>query len=1447
MSMEVKNDDTSNGDQIDKENQKSIIIENKLNKEDEIIQKNLEKYIKFIKSNFCGEENNNIKEEESKNIIEEYFENKNILKNKEKLIAFIEELKIILKTGNNTIIPFLDLCPILIKSYIDSELDEEQGNNELKYIEIFDLLKYNSFISREYLYQIYDYFARLFYLMLSLNESDKRLNKFKKVIELWNIIYTFNPSNYPQIEFYNQKEKKMKTDSCQNNTSSFCLLGTGFEFELNEEVFPSHYFQIRIFFSNNIFDEINDDSVILNIEDIKDKTNSIKLTMKEVKNEIKNKDENLYNIEIHISEEIKFIAKYNNLIQNDNISFPIKTKGFNYNKIHILDNFFGRVEKLFFLKVKLVEEGFYSEPNEIMPLLSIENLPYFDENLIKNLRFINSNLAKINYINYLEPTFNLVDYFLGIKPFIPFIPLINGIYQNAKITNINGVNKKMFLSDVFEKIILNFLSIILKIKDNKKPPVKGKKSAKSLNQNIDENFEVISNIKKDNIIQKYDLFVFYIILSIPSEFFFKWGIENDSNNSFNEEKIKNYKDIINEMSQKIITVQEDLCVLFPIINSKNVNDFYQNLDGEVFNDKMKKDFEELLSPLLANYSYQQLFRKLMKELFIYNRLWSVKEFFFSKDNIDNSDECFNKLKIKYKQISYYTRSFEQPLLYPVLEFNQYIPKFNKFQSKELFNHDLKEAVSYNFHLQQTPLLERIKQYLENNDIYHPTEQYDCCLVKKGYHVKGKLIVIESIINAKNKEFSLIFESFDSEESQTCNKNNLKKVSKNKSKNDNLCYGAVFHSPHKEMDRKIVIKSNDINIVFIRNYFKLTSAIEIFTKKNKSYYFNFTEHLEKTNILKLFDVTHNFQKICKNTKKYFSRYYNKNQENRLFSFLSEEFPNSLGNRLEIINRYDLLILINLLSNRSFKDLYQYPVFPILYKPSGILENEKEKERDLSKHLGLQEISLKSQKRMQLIKGLDDESDDCDYRGKSKENYIFNIHYSNPTFTCNYLIRVFPYSLYAIEFQGDGFDSPNRQFYCMEKSLDNTLSQKSDLREFIPELYYFPDLFFNKNQLKLGTLSTGEEIDDMYIKNKNENKLDKYNYLKELKNYFMNDEKLNLNSWIDLIFGINQDKCHDMGRDYYSKSKYIRINKKEQIKEISESFNLDLVEFGVQPFKIFDAKFPLENRKELDINNLTNFKLYEFYDSHLEVKNNEKMCFLFEWDEYLNYKKYMISLVGDNFDSYDLKINKYYKYLFKGNVFGDVIISKIKIDVKNDDYCNDKCETKNFNILNDIFTGKLPETKIYEPKKEKYQNYNEEIILRDHYKPIKYIDYNPRLNLFLSYGLDGYINIYLFPNYKLVRTIKVKDITKSDDVLLKIALISYPYPMIFFQDNKYIYILTINGDFINKKEYQKNTIFIPFIDKILGLSNDSIYEYIYQEEEKNISIKAFDLPSFTYYIK
>ena len=51
------------------------------------------------------------------------------------------------------------------------------------------------------------------------------------------------------------------------------------------------------------------------------------------------------------------------------------------------------------------------------------------------------------------------------------------------------------------------------------------------------------------------------------------------------------------------------------------------------------------------------------------------------------------------------------------------------------------------------------------------------------------------------------------------------------------------------------------------------------------------------------------------------------------------PSKWDTKLLFYNNYDLLAIINLLSNHSFKDLYQYPIFPILYKPNRILEFEK----------------------------------------------------------------------------------------------------------------------------------------------------------------------------------------------------------------------------------------------------------------------------------------------------------------------------------------------------------------------------------------------------------------------------------------------------------------------------------------------------------------------------
>ena len=133
------------------------------------------------------------------------------------------------------------------------------------------------------------------------------------------------------------------------------------------------------------------------------------------------------------------------------------------------------------------------------------------------------------------------------------------------------------------------------------------------------------------------------------------------------------------------------------------------------------------------------------------------------------------------------------------------------------------------------------------------------------------------------------------------------------------------------------------------------------------------------------------------------------------------------------------------------------------------------------------------------------------------------------------------------------------------------------------------------------------------------------------------------------------------------------------------------------------------------------------------------------------------------------------------------------------------------------------------------------ITDHYKQIKYIDFNPRLNLFLSYSLDGFINIYTFPKCKLVRTIKVNNITKSKEILIKIVLVSNPFPMVFFNDKDNMYTLTLNGELIKIEKIKNKDIKIyPCIDKNCGLINDYIILSIDKVKENLSNTIQLSLP-------
>ena len=69
-------------------------------------------------------------------------------------------------------------------------------------------------------------------------------------------------------------------------------------------------------------------------------------------------------------------------------------------------------------------------------------------------------------------------------------------------------------------------------------------------------------------------------------------------------------------------------------------------------------------------------------------------------------------------------------------------------------------------------------------------------------------------------------------------------------------------------------------------------------------------------------------------------------------------------------FDILIMINILSNRSYIDLFQYPVFPLLYFYD--IKNKIGKfNRVLKKHIGFQTITEKGKQRKEFFMNLSKE--------------------------------------------------------------------------------------------------------------------------------------------------------------------------------------------------------------------------------------------------------------------------------------------------------------------------------------------------------------------------------------------------------------------------------------------------------------------------------------------
>jgi len=733
-------------------------------------------------------------------------------------------------------------------------------------------------------------------------------------------------------------------------------------------------------------------------------------------------------------------------------------------------------------------------------------------------------------------------------------------------------------------------------------------------------------------------------------------------------------------------------------------------------------------------------------------LWSKEKLFY---------EPFNKRSknVKYKVINYYTRNFQRPIVYPVLDYKHRYPEFYKYKNiNTLYRDDsnekneIKDDYYFDFHCSNFDGIVNTYHksiFKEVNWKEFPKScSFDICLVKQGYHVNGTLFLIILERGIKIVFFSNSYNFIDGTPNKNqCIKNLDKRIKLNSDfakYRNSYCYGQIFKCSEKEYNRKIEIDSNDIRMILQKIYYYRKSAVEIFTE-TKSYFFNFfsEEDMEKfMDAIKVYLIkkTNYFMPIkYKNKKKkkikigYIKmkdKFVKKNKKTSFIDFIS------YNEGINKICHFDLIILMNLIGNRSYLDLTQYPVFPVLFfREKG---NKQNLERKLDLHIGFQDLNKPSKARKeqfikQYISDKIDEEDEED-ENKEKDLYYFAVNYSTPIFVTDYLVRLFPYSLCSIELQGAEFDNPNRLFHSFESALINMTDEKSDVRELIPEFFYLPELFININNINLGTLSNESKVDDVIIskeiiqselesykqvfnnkiENENENKkniLKAFITIIKMKDTLEGLKDTDLKNWLDLIFGEKQryEDYKNKEGQFFTSVSYIDVDKNTLENNIKN--NMDRVQVGLIPLKII-----FDENKPNKINNEIQSPASETY----------------YWDNKIKYK---------------------------------------------------------FEIKNENGQGKI-------------EIYNENKILIDeiidHSDEIIKKSYNRRLNMFATCSYDGLICIYIFPK-KLISIIRHPQKLYFDEVYLS----ANPFPTVIAHDKKNccLYCYSIYGILINELKYDE----------------------------------------------
>nr|NP_647869.3 uncharacterized protein Dmel_CG43367, isoform D [Drosophila melanogaster]AAF47858.3 uncharacterized protein Dmel_CG43367, isoform D [Drosophila melanogaster] len=294
-------------------------------------------------------------------------------------------------------------------------------------------------------------------------------------------------------------------------------------------------------------------------------------------------------------------------------------------------------------------------------------------------------------------------------------------------------------------------------------------------------------------------------------------------------------------------------------------------------------------------------------------------------------------------------------------------------------------------------------------------------------------------------------------------------------------------------------TNKIREVHLRKYNLRRSALEIFLVDQTSYFLNFT---------------------TKTRNKVFTKIVGLPLPNILYGSgrSPAELLRASGLTQRWINReisnFEYLMYLNTIAGRSYNDLSQYPVFPWILADytSDVLDLTDPKSfRDLSKPIGC--INPKNEAE---VRGKYDSFEDP---SGAIPKFHYGTHYSNSAGVLHYLLRVEPFTSLHIDLQSGRFDVADRQFHSIPQTWKLLMDNPNDVKELIPEFFYFPEFLKNMNKFDLGHLQiTKEKVDDVILPAWATTPEEFIAiHRRALESEYVSQH---LHHWIDLIFGYKQ---------------------------------------------------------------------------------------------------------------------------------------------------------------------------------------------------------------------------------------------------------------------------------------------------------------------------------------